>query len=99
MNSLPFDDGADCILGILDPQGVHPDILLEVRMDESKVFPVFDFESLLGKKRKERIEVVGLLLQGFINRNAQNFAMRGSSLKAMPLVVSGAATLRVCDYR
>jgi len=68
-------------------------------MDESKVFPVYDFESLLGKKREERIEVVGLLLQGFINRNAQNFSVRGSSLKAMPLVVSGAATLRVCDYR
>jgi len=99
MNSLSFDDGTDSILGILVTQGVHPNILLEVRMDESKVFPVYDFESLLGKKREERIEVVGLLLQGFINRNAQNFSVRGSSLKAMPLVVSGAATLRVCDYR
>ena len=61
------------------------------------MFSVFDFEALLGKKRKKRIEVVGPLFQSFINGNTQNFTVRGGSLKAVPLVVSGTAALRVVN--
>ena len=70
MHSLSFDDGSDCIFRILITQSVHTDVLLEVRMSKSKVLSVFDLEALFGKKRKERIEVVGLLLQSFINGNS-----------------------------
>lgn len=55
------------------------------------MFSVFDFEALLGKQSEERIEVVGLLFQSFINGNTQNLTVRGCSLKTTPLVVSGAA--------
>lgn len=99
MSFLPFDDGTNSILGILVAQGVHTDILLEVSMNERKVFSVFHIEALLGKKRKERIEVVGLLLQSFINGNTQKFTVRGFPLKAVPLVVSRTATLRLLNYR
>ena len=75
MNSLSFDDSSDCILRIFIAQGVHTDVLLEVSVNKSKVSSVFHFEALLGKKRKERIEVVGLLLQCFINRDSQKFSV------------------------
>ena len=42
---------------------------------------------------------MGLLLQSFINGNPQKFTVRGFSLKAVPLVVSGAAFLRIGDNR
>ena len=63
------------------------------------MFSVFDFEALLGKQSEERIEVMGLLLQRFINGNSQKLTVRRFSLKSMPLVISGAATLRICNYR
>ena len=70
MNFLSFDDGTDRILGILIAQGVHTDILLEISMNERKVFSVFHFEALFRKQSEERIKVMGLLLQSFVNGNS-----------------------------
>ena len=98
MDSLPFYDSPYGIIRVFVPQGVHTNILLEVIVNESKVFAIFRFEALIGKKRKERIEVMGLLLQSFINGNSQNFTVRDFSLKAVPLVISGAAVPRIFNY-
>ena len=68
-------------------------------MSESEMLSFFDFEPLLGKQSEERIEVMGLLFQGFINGNSQKLSVRRFTLKAVPLVISGAATLRICNYR
>lgn len=86
MDSLPFYDSPYGILGVFVPQSVHANILLEVIVNESKVFTIFRFEALIGKKRKERIEVVGLLLQSFINGNSQNFTVRDFPLKPCHLL-------------
>ena len=99
MHPLPFNDGTDSVLGILVPKCVHSDILLEIIIDKRKVFPVFYFEALLCKQGEKRLEVMGPLLQGFVNGHPQNLTMGGFSLITVPLVVGGAATLRLFDNR
>lgn len=53
---------------------------------------------MLRNKRKERIEVMGLLLQGFIYGNSQNLTVGGFALKVVPLVVGRTSTLGILHH-
>ena len=68
-------------------------------MIEGKVFPVFYPIPGIFKKRKKRIEVVGLLLQRFINGDAKKISIGGFSLKAFPATIGTTALLRIVDNR